>query len=63
MLIGSVNEMTTREDVLKATEANPSLFEIVCLFPLANKVASTLIEEVLLFDEEDEFLSDSDIIL
>lgn len=52
------------EESLELTSATPSLFELVCLFPLSsNKTASTNIEEVLLFDEADEFLSDSDIIL
>ena len=51
------------EESLELTAANPSLFELICLFPLANKPASTNLEEVLLFDETDEFLSDSDIIL
>ena len=52
------------EESLELTSANPSLFELVCLFPLSSsKTASTNIEEVLLFDEADEFLSDSDIIL
>ena len=59
----AIEELVAMEESVELSEANPSLFELLCLFPIATKSSSANIEEVFLFDSETEYLSDEDIIL